>query len=89
MPEGVAQFYAESLAQAERHQKTCKAADQCEQIVFPANSSHSFEELPPIQDADAVEEHDQTGQPDRPYDLCLRSKCAEREADEQDGADAK
>ena len=85
----MAQFNAESLAQAERHKKTCKAADQCEQIVFPADSSHSFEELPPIQDADAVEEHDQTGQPDRPYDLCLRSKCAEREADEQDGADAK
>ena len=50
---------------------------------------HSFEELPSVEDADAVEKHDQAGQADRSGDLCLRRECADGEADEQDGADAK
>ena len=53
------------------------------------NSSHTFEELPAVQNSDAVKEHDQAGQPDGPYDLRLWRKCTKREADKQDGTDAK
>ena len=49
---------------------------------------HAFEELPPVENADAVEEHDQAGQADRTDDLGLRRKCADGQADEQNGADA-
>ena len=63
--------------------------DERQQIVFAAGGAgHAFKELPPIEDADAVEEHDQAGKADRPGDLRLRREGADGEADEQDGADA-
>src|SRR5262249_11376784 len=59
------------------------------QIVGAADALHALEELPPIKNPDAVEEHEQARQPDRPDDLCLGGKCADSESDEQHGADAK
>ena len=53
-----------------------------------AEPDHSFEELASVENADAVEEHDQAGEADWPDDVCLRCKCADREADEQHRADA-
>src|SRR5262249_1232058 len=50
---------------------------------------HPLEELSAVQDADSVQEHRQTGQADRTDDLRLRRKGADREADEQNGADTK
>ncbi len=46
-----------------------------------------FEELPTVENADAVEKHDQAGEADRPGDRRLRRKGTDREADEQNGAD--
>ena len=51
-------------------------------------AGHAFEELPAVEDADAVEKHDQAGQADRPDDLRLRRERADRQADEQHRADA-
>jgi hypothetical protein len=45
--------------------------------------------LAAIEDADPVEKHDQTRQADRPYDLSLWCKRADREADKENRADAK
>ena len=60
-----------------------------QQIVFAAGrAGHSFEELPAVEDADAVEKHDQAGEADRSGDLRLRGECADGQPDEQHGADA-
>ena len=60
--------------------------DQRQQIVLaPGGAGHAFEELPAIENADAVEEHDQAGQADRADDLRLRRERADGEADEQHG----
>ena len=49
--------------------------DEREQIVFAARGAgHALEELPAIEDADAVQEHDQAGEADRPDDLRLGAK---------------
>src|ERR1700760_2443019 len=78
----------ESLAEAERHGKSSHAGDQRKQVVFPTPSENSLEELPAIEDADAVEEHDQAGEADRPDDLGFRCERTDRKADEEHGADA-
>ena len=63
--------------------------DQRQQIVFAARGAgHALEELPSVEDADAVEEHDQSGEADRSDDLRLRREGADGEADEQHGSDA-
>ena len=63
--------------------------DKCQEIVFAAGrAGHAFEKLPAVENADAVKEHDQADQADRARDLRLRRKGAEREPDEQHGADA-
>src|SRR5262245_63691137 len=77
------------VAKPKRDKKTRDAAHQRQQIVGAADALHALEELPPIKNPDAVEEHDQARQPDRPDDLCLGGKCADSESDEQHGADAK
>src|SRR5690606_3080874 len=51
-------------------------------------AAHSFEELAPVKNANAVEEHDQAGEGQRPDDLRFRRERADGEPDEQDGADA-
>ena len=62
--------------------------DERQQIVLAAGrAGHSFEELPSVEDSDAVKEHDQAGKADRPGDLRLRGERADGEADEQDGSD--
>src|SRR5262245_2029877 len=77
------------MTKAKRDKKACDARHQRQQVVGSADTFHSLEELPSIEDADAVKEHDQSGQTDRPDDLCLGSKCAESQPDEQHGADPK
>ena len=62
--------------------------DQGQQIVFaPCRARHAFEELPAVENADSVEEHDQAGEADRSDDLGLRREGADGEADEKNGAD--
>ena len=77
---------AEGLTQTQRHEEAGHTTDQRQQVVLAPDSSHPFEELASVQDPDAVEEHDQAGQPDGAGDLRLRSKCAKRKTDEQNGA---
>ena len=73
----------------EGHDQSRHHGDKRQDIGFyPRGSGHPFEELPAIENADAVEEHDQAGQPDRPDDRCFGSKCADRKADEQNRSDA-
>ena len=73
---------------SERDPQTREAGDQRQQIVLLPGADHPLEELPAIENADPVEEHDQAGQADRPYDLGLRCERADREADEKHRADA-
>ncbi len=69
--------------------KSGQHSDKRQDIGFyPRGSGHPLEELPAIENADAVEEHDQAGQPDRPHDRCLGSERADGEADEQNRSDA-
>ena len=85
----MADLDAEDLAQPQRDQQAGDDGNERQQIVFAARApDHAFEELPAIEDADAVEEHDQAGQADRPDDLRLRREGADGQADEQHGADA-
>ena len=66
------------------------ARDQRQQVILATRGSgHSFKELSSIENADAVEEHDQPGEADRSGNLRLRSECANREADEKDSPDPK
>ena len=73
----------------QRHGQARQTGDQREQIVFLPCADHSLEELASVENADSVEEHDQAGQADRPDDLGFRCECADGEADEEHGADAK
>src|SRR5690349_3233283 len=85
----MADLDAEDLADPERHQQAGDYRDEGEQVVLAAcRAGHTFEELLPVEDADSVQEHDQADQADRPGDLRLRRNSADREADEQHGADA-
>jgi hypothetical protein len=72
------------------HQRDNKAGDdrdERQQVIFDARrAGHAFEELPAVQDADAVEEHDQAGQADRSGNRRFRGECANRQPDEKDGA---
>ena len=87
--ERMADLDAESLAEPERDQQAGNDRNERQQVVFDAGGAgHSLEELPPVQDADSVEEHDQAGQADRPDDLGLRREGADGKPDEQDGPDA-
>src|SRR5262245_14032272 len=76
------------VTETQRDEKARDARDQCQQIVSSADALHPLEELPSIQDTDAVKEHDQAGQPDGAHDLCLGGKCAEGEPNEQHGSNA-
>ena len=78
---------AEDVPEQERDPQTGEAGDQRQQIVLLPGADHALEELPAIQNADPVEEHDQAGQADRPDDLGLRCERADREADEKHRAD--
>ncbi len=84
----MAELDAEGLAKPESDQKPGHAGNERQEIVPAARrAGHSFKELPSVEDSDAVEEHDQAGQADRPGDRGLRRKRPDGEADEQDGAD--
>src|SRR6516164_7068212 len=76
----------EDLAEPERDEQAGDASDQRQQIVFLPDPDHAFKELAAVENADAVEEHDQAGQPDRPGDLRLWRKGADCQANEEDGA---
>ena len=79
---------AENVPEAERDQQTCQAPDQRQKIVLLPGADHPLEELAAIEDADPVEKHDQARQADRPYDLGLRCKRADGEADKKHRTDA-
>jgi hypothetical protein len=85
----MADLDAKGLTQAKRYKEAGDAADQGQQVVLTANAAHPLEELPSVKNSDAVKEHDQAGQANGPGNLRLRRKCAEREADEQNGANTK
>src|SRR4029079_2886392 len=72
---------------AQRQGEAGNTANQGQKVVLATDPSHSLEKLSPVENADAVEEHDQAGQSDGPDDLCLRTERAEREPYEQDCAD--
>src|SRR5262245_61010376 len=74
---------SKQMTKPKRDKETRDTAYQRKQIVRSADALHSLEELAPVEDTDAVKEHDQAGQADRPDDLRLRSKCAEGQTDEQ------
>ena len=78
---------AVDVSQPERDSQAGEAGDQRQQIVFLADADHAFEELPAVEDANAVQEHDQAGEADRPDDLGFRRKGADGKADEQHRAD--
>ena len=54
-----------NVPQPERHAEARKARDQSQQIVFLSDADHAFEELPAVENADAIQEHDQAGEADR------------------------
>ena len=79
---------SEGVTEPERHGKAGEARDKRQQVVFPARPDDAFEELPAVENPDAVEEHDEAGQPDRTDDLGFRRECTDGEADKEHGADA-
>ena len=85
----MADLDAEDLAEPERHEERGADRDEGEKIVFaPGRAAHALEELPPVEDADPVEEHGQPSERDRAGNLRLGGEGADREPDEQHGADA-
>ena len=66
-----------------------QTADKREKVVLLPGADHSLEELTAVKNADSVKEHDQARQADRPDDLGFGCECADGEADEKNGADAK
>ena len=81
---------AESVAEPQCNQKPGGARDQRQHVILSTRcSGHPFKELSSIENADAVEEHDQPGKADRSGNLRLWSECANREADEKDSPDPK
>ena len=85
--ECMADLDAEDLPEPERHAKAGEAGDEGEKIVFLARADDALEELPAIKDADAIEEHDQAGEPDRTDDLGFRRECTDGKADKEHGTD--
>ena len=79
---------AEDVPQAERNEQARETSDKRQQIVLLPDADHPLEELPAIKDADPVQEHDQTGQADRPDDLGFWRERADGKADEKNGADS-
>ena len=77
----------ENVPQPQRHSQTGQACDKSQQIVFLPDTDHAFEELTTIENADAVQKHDQAGQADWSDDLSLRRERAYRKTDEQDRTD--
>ena len=64
-------------------------SEKREKIVFASGGTeHALEKLPSVQNADAVEEHDEAGDADRSGDLRLWRKRANREPDEKYSAHA-
>ena len=72
-----------------RPRQVRRYGDERQQIVFAASGArHSFKELPAIEDAYAVEKHDQAGKANWPGDRGFWRKGADRQTDEQNRADA-
>src|ERR1700761_5065172 len=70
------------------NKQACQACDKRQQIVLLPDADHAFEELPAVEDPDPVQEHDQSGQPDRSCDLGLGCERTDGKANEKDCADA-
>jgi hypothetical protein len=51
------------MCPAQAQPTSCQARDKRQQIVLLPDADHALEELPAIEDADPVEEHDQARQP--------------------------
>ena len=89
MPERVADLQAEHLAERQRDDQACDDADQRKQVVFASGGAgHAFEELPAVENADPVQEHDQPGEADRADDLRFRRERPDGEPDEENRAHA-
>ena len=58
-------MHIESRSEPERHEQPGHDGCQGEQVVDAPRPGEALEELAPIQDADAVEEHDEPDQADR------------------------
>jgi hypothetical protein len=83
-------FDSENVTQTDCHEKTCNNGYQCQQVVFAARGAgHALKELPSVQDPNAVEKHDETGQADWPDNLRFRSESTDGKTDEQHSANAK
>ena len=88
--ERMANLDSENVAEPERDQQAGSHRNQREEIVFAAlGAGHPLEELPPVENADSVEKHDQPGEPDRSDDVGLRREGSESQVRRTDGADAK
>src|SRR6476646_1882694 len=85
----MARLDAEEVAEPERNDEPAGDRDQGEQVIAtPGRAGHPLEELAAVEDANAVEKHDEPGEAHRSGDLRLRGEGADGEADEQHGADA-
>src|ERR1700754_2244404 len=78
----------EDVSQAECNEQAGYACDERQQIVLLPNADHAFEELLAVEDPDPIQEHDQSGQPDRSYDLGFGCERTDGKANEKDRADA-
>ena len=85
----MADFDAEYVSEPECDEEAGDNGDKRQEIIFAAGrTNHAFEKLPAIENADAVEKHDQADQPDRAGDLRLGREGAQGKTHEQHGADA-
>src|SRR5690348_5598358 len=82
-------FDAEDVAKSEGHRQPSDDGNECQEIVFAASCTrHSLEEFTAVENADAVQEHDETSEPNRPGDLRLRGEGADGQSHEQDCSNA-
>src|SRR6266550_2594105 len=78
----------ENVPEPKRNEQARQARDERQQIVLLSDAEHAFEELPAVKDPDPIQEHDQSGQPDRSRDLGFGCECTDGKAHEKNGADA-
>jgi hypothetical protein len=83
----VTHLYREYVTKAESNQKSGDDCHKGQQIVPAAyRPGHSLEKLPPVENADTVEKHDQAGEADRSCNLRFWRKGANGQPDEQHSA---
>src|SRR6185437_16101268 len=60
--EQVSDLDTENVSKSECNCQAGQACDKSQQIVLLPNADHAFEELPAVEDADPIQEHDQSRQ---------------------------